>query len=287
MTTTHAQEGGGSDMQDLSRSAAVRIIAGNGDSWTLGGTNTWLIADTDSGACIVLDPGPHLPPHVEAVVREVSERRLTVEAIVLTHCHEDHADAAPVLSDLWEVPVRAVAPHLCRAGTPVADEEQIAVGDRLLTVLHTPGHTEDSATLHDAELGVLYTGDTVLGGAPTVIDVPGGSLRDYLTSMERLLDLAASGAVHLLAPGHGRAQENPHDYLRQYREHRLRRLDEVRQLTRTGIDDARAICARLYPDVDPVLASGAMGNVQAALRFLQDEVVVEAATEPAQPEEIP
>jgi glyoxylase-like metal-dependent hydrolase (beta-lactamase superfamily II) len=70
------------------------IRAPNPGPMTLDGTNTWVIADRDEGA-LVVDPGPAIQTHIEAILAACSAGLL---AIVLTHRHLDHSEAAAILA---------------------------------------------------------------------------------------------------------------------------------------------------------------------------------------------
>src|SRR3954465_10961837 len=124
---------------------------------TLDGTNTWLLA---RDPCYVVDPGPLLDAHVEAVAAE-AERRGGVGGIALTHSHADHTEAVEALRERTGAPA------------PVTSGE---LGP--LRALPTPGHSRD----HVAWLwgAVCCTGDAVLGEGSVFVSPGRGSLRGYL-----------------------------------------------------------------------------------------------------------
>ena len=164
--------------------------------------NIWIVGDDRE--VVVLDAAHDHQPIVEAV----GERR--VVAVVCTHGHNDHINVAVPLAEavgapiwlhpddtmLWEV-VNPDRP----ADAPLADGQEIAVGDLTLQVRHTPGHSPGGCCLYDEADGVLYSGDTLFNGGP---GATGRSFSDHgviLRSIaERLLPLPADTVVHT---GHG------------------------------------------------------------------------------------
>ncbi len=75
----------------------------------------------------------------------------------------------------------------------------INLGDRKLTVLHTPGHTKGSLMLYDSQRKTLFTGDYIYPGQLFAF-VPGSHMGDYLETSERLIGLIDENAV--LLPAH-------------------------------------------------------------------------------------
>src|SRR6478609_3607694 len=166
-------------MDPLATNDIEQITADNPSPYTLEGTNTWLVG---RDPCWIVDPGPDLPEHVDAVVRQ-AQARGGVGGIALTHGHLDHAGA--------------VAPLLARTGAPAPATRDD--GDVLgpLTVVATGGHAPDHVVFVAGD--VAFTGDAVLGRGSVFVAPGPGSLRGYLDALGRLRDL---GLV-LLCPGHG------------------------------------------------------------------------------------
>ena len=241
---------------------ALRLLAPNPGPMTLDGTNSWVLRDPADDRCVVVDPGPLDDGHL----RRIAEHG-PVAAIVLTHGHFDHAEGAPRLHELTGAPVVARDPALCIDAKPLqADDRREVAGVEWLTVL-TPGHSSDSVCLVLGEDRALLTGDTVLGRGTTVVAHPDGQLADYLDSLRRLRDLAAS-ELDLLLPGHGPVLDSPVEVLEYYLSHRDERLAQVRAAVSAGATTPRQVVETVYADVDPVLWSAAEKSVRAQLDYL-------------------
>ena len=94
-------------------------------------------------------------------------------------------------------PIPAVIPT-----RDLSEGDRIRAGAINLLVMHTPGHTEGSISLHDEEAGILYSGDTLFQGAWGRTDLPGGDDAAMIASLGRLATLRAETRV---IPGHGAA----------------------------------------------------------------------------------
>ena len=191
-------------MGDLAAHDIARLRAGNPSAYTLDGTNTWVIGRDPAW---VVDPGPALEDHLDAVAAEVAARG-GAGGIALTHDHEDHAEGLAALRErLGAVPV-AAARH--RADVTLADGD--AFGP--LRALAIPGHADDHLAFIAG--GAAFTGDAVLGQGSVFVT---GRLREYLEALERLRALR----LDVLCPGHGPPVADPDAKLREYIDHRADR----------------------------------------------------------------
>ncbi|HIZ98059.1 MAG TPA: MBL fold metallo-hydrolase [Candidatus Janibacter merdipullorum] len=173
----------------------------DGGSWEVD-NNVWIIGDDSE--CIVLDAGHDAAPILEAI----GDRRLV--AVVCTHAHNDHVNAAAEVADAKQAPIwvhpeeaplwQMTYPDRAPDGA-LAHGQVISVAGIELTVLHTPGHAPGACCLHAPELGVVFTGDTLFNGGP---GATGRSYSDYPTIVtsiiEKLLALPPETVVHT---GHG------------------------------------------------------------------------------------
>jgi glyoxylase-like metal-dependent hydrolase (beta-lactamase superfamily II) len=241
---------------------ALRLLAPNPGPMTLDGTNTWVLREPAGDACVVVDPGPLDEGHLNRVAEHGP-----VELIVLTHGHSDHAEGAGRLRELTGAPIVARDPSLCVDAQPIGgDGAQHAAGVEWLTII-TPGHSSDSVCLVLPADRALLTGDTVLGRGTTVVAHPDGRLGDYLDSLRRLRDVAATD-VDVLLPGHGPVLDAPLETLDYYLRHREERLQQVSAAVADGATDASDVVRRVYADVDPGLWPAAELSVRAQLEYL-------------------
>ena len=128
--------------------------------------NVWVVGDDTE--CVVID-APH---DVRAILEVVGDRK--VLAVLCTHAHDDHVRYAPELGRVVGAPVLlhpADLPvwRLTHADPPdgeLADGDRITVGGIGLEVLHTPGHAPGAVCFYSADLGVVFTGDTLFSGGP-------------------------------------------------------------------------------------------------------------------------
>ncbi|MGB7450301.1 MAG: MBL fold metallo-hydrolase [Ornithinimicrobium sp.] len=244
----------------------------NPSPMTLEGTNTWILAEPSSTQCVVVDPGPLAPAHLDAVVAQVKDVGRRVSLILLTHHHDDHAESAQRFADMTGAPVRAVG----RGHDGLADGDRITVGGLEVLVVSTPGHTADSISFLLPAEQVLLTGDTVLGRGSTVVAYPDGQLAAYLESLHRLERLTGSGAASALAPGHGPVVRDAATTVQAYIDHRRARLEQVRQaLNRldqppmADHDLAQRVVEIVYAEVGPHLWPAARRSVLAQLDYLR------------------
>ncbi|MGH3444980.1 MAG: MBL fold metallo-hydrolase [Nocardioidaceae bacterium] len=249
------------------------VLAPNPGVMTLDGTNTWILREPDASRCVVVDPGPLEEAHLDALAAEAGD----VDAVLLTHGHADHSEAAAAFAERMGCGVRALDPAMRLGSEGLAEGDVLAVDGLEVHVVATPGHTADSLSfVLPAEHAVL-TGDTVLGRGTTVVAHPDGRLGAYLDSLQRLHRLAESQEITAVWPGHGPVIGDALAVLDYYLAHRRERLDQVREAlreldaegTHLGAEDLpRHVVEKVYADVDPVLWGAAELSVRAQLSYL-------------------
>lgn len=244
---------------------ALAVLAPNASPMTLEGTNTWILAEPGSSRCAVVDPGPDDEAHLAALHEAIDGR--SVDVVLLTHRHHDHAEGARVFADRVGSRVRAQG----NGPEDLGDGEVLDVGGLEIGVLETPGHTRDSICFYVGADDALLTGDTVLGWGTTMVAWPDGRLGDYLGSLGRLADLTGSGQVRRFLPGHGAYLPDADGTVHFYLEHRRERLDQVRQAVADGATDVDSVLEVVYRDVPRRLWPAAARSVEAQLHHLRGE----------------
>ncbi|MFL6132323.1 MAG: MBL fold metallo-hydrolase [Nocardioidaceae bacterium] len=235
---------------------------------TLDGTNTWVLREPDSERSVVVDPGPQIDAHLDAIAEAAGDVRL----VLLTHGHLDHSEAARSFAERMGCPVRALDPRHRLGDEGLGHGDVVSVDGLEVRVVGTPGHTGDSLSFVLPQERAVLTGDTVLGRGTTVVAHPDGQLGAYLDSLHRLHRLAEAQEVTVVWPGHGPVIENALDVLDFYLAHRAERLEQVRDaLLQVGeADDVpRRVVEIVYADVDPVLWGAAELSVRAQIDYLR------------------
>lgn len=270
---------------------ATCVLAPNPNIMTLDGTNTWVLREPGGRRSVVIDPGPSMVEHLDAVAEVAGE----VATVLLTHHHLDHSEAAREFAERMGCGVRALDPAFRLGSEGLHDGDVIEVDGLEVHVVGTPGHTADSLCFVLPAEQVVLTGDTVLGRGTTVVAHPDGHLGAYLDSLDRLHALAdAQEAVRIL-PGHGPVIEDALGALDFYISHRKDRLEQVEQgllhlaerdtlvaaLTELDMGPGsgatvtpRSVVEHVYRDVDPVLWGAAELSVRAQLTHLADRAGV-------------
>jgi glyoxylase-like metal-dependent hydrolase (beta-lactamase superfamily II) len=228
-------------LTDGAPEGVVRVTAPNPSPMTLDGTNSYVVDGW------VIDPGPADAGHLDSLL-EAAEG--TVEGIVLTHGHGDHAEGAPALSERAGVSVTRP-----RGGETVGP----------FNVLATPGHSSDSVCLVRGRL--CFTGDTILGTGSVFVAPGGGALAAYLESLRALSRLD----LEVLCPGHGPFVHDARARIEGYLEHRLERERNLLAALDAGARSHDELLDRAWSDVPAELRPAARVTLEAHLEKLRDE----------------
>lgn len=186
--------------------------------------NCYIVGCEKTRQAVVIDPGDE----AQRILRAIQDLGLTATGILLTHAHFDHMAAA---ADLAQATGLLVAVHpddlpLLNAGggaalfglppvptpsqvTSLATDQEIAIGEITLRVLHTPGHSPGHVCFHQAAEHIVFDGDVLFASGIGRTDLPGCSHEALMRSInEQLMTLPDDTTVH---PGHGPATTIGHE----------------------------------------------------------------------------
>jgi glyoxylase-like metal-dependent hydrolase (beta-lactamase superfamily II) len=244
------------------RGGAGRIVADNPGPMTYHGTNTYLVDDDASGLLTIIDPGPDLAPHIDAVAAACTGRACR---ILLTHTHADHAGAAPALRARVQAPIWGW--HRPWAGPP--PDHALADGEETgsFRALHSPGHAPDHLVF-EWRGGIVFTGDHVMGWSTTVVSPPDGDMTAYMESLRRL-----TGRGHACyLPAHGPAIASPESYTQGLLKHRLLRERQVLEALSATATTLPALTRLLYPSLAaPLLPAAERSTLAHLLKLERDD----------------
>lgn len=270
-----------------------RILAPNPSPMTYRGTNTYLLGSTDLA---VIDPGPDMPAHLQAILAALQPGQ-RISHIIVSHTHVDHSPLARALSTRTGAPVlafgdalagrSAVMIRLAQAGLAgsatgggegidhdfrpdrtLGDGQMIDGAGWSLEVIHTPGHLGNHIALGWGN--ACFTADHVMGWASSLVSPPDGDLTDFMASCQRL----RARNWQVFHPGHGAPVTDPMGRLDWLISHRLAREAAILSALGDGPATARALAARIYTDTAPALLPAAERNVFAHLVDLTGKSMV-------------
>jgi glyoxylase-like metal-dependent hydrolase (beta-lactamase superfamily II) len=265
-----------------------RVTARNPSGFTFHGTGTYIIGRKDVA---VIDPGPLLEEHIQALKRLLSGENIT--HILITHTHMDHSPAAAPLKDFWGVKTFGFGPHGGGIGNSqnteaggdkdfapdvvCKDGSIISADDWTIECVHTPGHTSNHLCFALLEENSMFTGDHVMGWSTSVIGPPDGNMTDYIKSLEKLLGRKES----TYWPTHGSSIDNVREFVKAFIDHRLEREEQILSCLRQGVNVISKMIPIMYSETDPSLHPAAARSAFAAIiRLVETGRVSCNTTEP-------
>lgn len=162
-------------------------------------TYSYLIADSDAGVALIIDP---VADCLQGYLQLLTELNLTLKIAIDTHCHADHVTALGKLREETDCETIVGTPSMVECASRfVSDGENIECGSITLRAMYTPGHTDDSYCYFlEGERGLVFTGDTLLIRGTGRTDFQNGSTEDLYNSLfNKLLTLPSDTVVY---PGH-------------------------------------------------------------------------------------
>ena len=246
-----------------------RVTAPNSGRMTGPGTNTYLVGARELA---MIDPGPDLPEHVDALERICAGR---LRWILVTHTHRDHSPAAYKLAQRTGaelignvIPNDGFQDESFSGARALVQDDVLRSDEFAIRALLTPGHVSNHICYLVEEDGLLMTGDHIMGGSTVVIVPPHGNMQHYIESLRRMLNYE----VEFLAPGHGDLIGNPRGEIEHLIAHRLKREAKVVEaLKKLGTVSIETLTPVVYDDVDPVMHAWAAMSLHAHLLKLRDD----------------
>lgn len=264
-----------------------RVVARNPGPFTYTGTGVYIVGRDEVA---VIDPGPDLAEHFEALKAALAGERVT--HVLVTHHHLDHSPLAHPLARAFGAKVRGLpAPAPQTNDAPALEEgaddrfqpdARLTDGELLtgpgwtLEAITTPGHTSNHVCFALREENALFSGDHIMGWSTTVITPPDGDMGDYFASLEKV----KARNFDTLWPTHGAPVREVGPFIDAYIAHRRAREAQILEALGAGFTHIKAMVPSLYAAVDPRLHPAAAHSVLAHLIQLVREGRVACAGPP-------
>jgi metallo-beta-lactamase family protein len=176
--------------------------------------NSYVLYDLETKKAYVIDPGLN----GSTLIKFLKQNNLNVEMIFLTHGHGDHISDVPMILDNYDAKIYAhrsdsvLFESAEKNHSPmisgkiiefqvdffVDEGDRIAVGNKVMDVIHTPGHTKGGVCFYFENM--LFTGDTLFKGSIGRTDLFGGNYDELLNSLVHIAKLDGETIIY---PGHG------------------------------------------------------------------------------------
>ena len=247
-----------------------RVVANNPGPFTFVGTGTYIVG---RGEVAVIDPGPALDEHLEAIMAATAGE--TITHIFVTHHHLDHSPLAAPLkartgATIYGCPlghaVDAAAVRMEEGEDDAFRPDVTVCGGGVfegkgwtLEAIPTPGHTSNHICYALRQENALFCGDHIMGWSTTVISPPDGDMGAYFASLE---NIRARG-FDVLWPTHGPPVTEVEPFIDAYIAHRRGREAQILAQLAEGHTRIREMVPVLYKDVDPRLHPAAAHSVLA------------------------
>ena len=254
-----------------------RVIARNPGPFTYTGTGTYIVGN---GEVAIIDPGPADNAHIDALLLATEGEQIS--HILVTHTHVDHSPGCALLQQSCGAKTYGFGRHglgrperLDEFGadynfTPdvlLASDETVNASGWTLQALHTPGHAANHLSFYLSQENALFCGDAVMGWSTTVIAPPDGSMREYMATLELLMQRQDE----IYYPTHGSPVVNPQAYLAALYQHRVDREQQVLKYVERGVNTIDRMVPEIYTELDPVLYPAAAMSLFATVECLAQQ----------------
>ena len=273
------------------------ILADNPSPMTYWGTNSFLLGS--GPARVLIDPGPDLPAHRQAILDALPAGGC-ISHILVTHAHLDHSAGSAALKKATGADIFAFG--AATSGRSLVMEELVAGGfvgggegidmrftpdhklghgDTLntpagpITALHTPGHMANhlSFACPIGDAAAVFCGDLIMGWSSSLISPPDGDARAFRESCQML----RAHAPDRLYPAHGAAIDDPLGRIDDLLKHRQKREAQILAALSDTPVTLEALTARVYTDTPAHLLPLAARNTFAHLIDLHELNRIKAA----------
>uniref|UniRef100_A0A0K0E5J2 Beta-lactamase-like protein 2 homolog n=1 Tax=Strongyloides stercoralis TaxID=6248 RepID=A0A0K0E5J2_STRER len=256
----------------------TRILGQNPSSFTLLGTNTYLVGSGEKK--VLIDTGEkNIPKYIDCLKEALGKN--TIDSIIITHWHGDHVGGIPDILKIVnrKIPIYKIkrpdveVENLSDLYNYVEDGYVVETEGATLKMIATPGHTQDHAVVYLEEEKTLFSGDCVLGEGTSVFE----DLYTYMNSLNILLSLNPEK----IYPGHGPVITSPKDKITEYIKHRNQREEQILKCLEgkeymTSMD----ITNDVYTDINLSLKIGAWNNVKNHLtKLLKEKKIIEISSD--------
>lgn len=254
-----------------------RVIAENPGPFTYLGTGVYIVGN---GEVAVIDPGPVIDAHFEAIKAAVAGERIT--HVFTTHTHLDHSPLAHPLA-AWagckvygrpdpnvahaEVSLEEDGETGFKPDVLVNDGDVFSGPDWTLEAITTPGHMSNHVCYALKEENALFSGDHIMGWSTTVISPPDGNMRQYFASLDKI----RARGFSTLWPTHGPPVTDVAPFIDAYATHRRAREAAIVERIRAGDTLIPDMVKVIYKDVDKRLHAPAAHSVLAHVIQLVEE----------------
>lgn len=245
-----------------------RVIASNPGPFTFYGTGVYIIGN---GTVCVIDPGPDIPEHFEALKRALDGE--AVSHVLVTHHHLDHSPLAHPLASwagckVYAMPTPRQVEHQVHLeeDADAGFQPDVIIGDGFiaqgpgwtLEAIETPGHTSNHVCFALHEENTLFSGDHIMGWSTTVISPPDGDMADYFASLEKI----RAREFTTLVPTHGPpVTKDVTVFIDAYIAHRKAREASIIERLKAGDTSIPDMVKVIYKDVDVKLHPAACHSV--------------------------